>query len=76
MAVTPIRKSEPQPVWLSAEQVAAKVPGLTVVKLADMRDRRTGPAYYKPTVRTVVYLESEINAWIAQTRVATNGGQP
>lgn len=69
--VTPLRKSTTQPVWLSPAQVCERVPGMTVAKLTDMRENRRGPAYYKPSLRTVVYLESEIDAWVAASRVQT-----
>jgi len=69
--VTALRKATTQPVWLSPEQVCERVPGMTPGILADLRENRRGPAYYKPSLRTVIYLESEIDAWIAETRVAT-----
>lgn len=69
--VTALRKPAAQPVRLSPEQVCERVPGMTKDILADLRESRRGPAYYKPSLRTVIYLESEINAWIAETRVAT-----
>lgn len=71
MAVTPPKQ---KPVWLSPAEVVARVPGLTEQKLIGMRNSRSGPAYYKPTLRTVLYLETEIDAWIAQSRVETSGG--
>lgn len=61
------------PVWLSPEDVVSRVPGMTLDKLEDLRKRRQGPSYYKPTLRTVVYLEGEVDAWVAASRVRTGG---
>lgn len=69
--VTAMRKPAAQPVWLSPAQVCERVPGMTPAILADLREDRRGPAYYKPSLRTVIYLESEIDAWVAATRVQT-----
>ena len=69
--VTALRKPVEQPVWLSPEQVCERVPGMTKTIHTDMRENRRGPAYYKPSQRTVVYLESEIDAWVAASRVQT-----
>ncbi|MFJ4038241.1 helix-turn-helix transcriptional regulator [Microbacterium sp. NPDC090007] len=44
---------------------------MTTVILEDLRKRRQGPAFYKPTLRTVLYRESEIDAWVAESRVQT-----
>lgn len=73
--ITPIKKTSApaEPIWLSPDQVAARIPGMTTVILADLRKRRQGPAYYKPTIRTVIYLESEIDAWVAAAKVTTAG---
>lgn len=71
-AVTPLKKPT-NPVWLSPEEVASRIPGMTLDKLEDLRKRRQGPPYYKPTLRTVVYLEAEVDAWVAASRVQTGG---
>lgn len=71
--VTPLKKAStaPEPVWLSPDQVCARVPGMTTVILEDLRKKRKGPTFYKPTLRTVLYLASEIDAWVASSRVVT-----
>ncbi|MDT3331384.1 hypothetical protein Q9S78_11965 [Microbacterium sp. KSW-18] len=61
------------PVWLSPEDVVSRVPGMTLDKLEDLRKRRAPPTYYKPTLRTVVYLVTEVDAWVAASRVTTIG---
>jgi hypothetical protein len=73
-AITPLKKQPATSVWLSPEDVVSRVPGMTLDKLEDLRKRREGPAYYKPTLRTVVYLEAEVDAWVAASRVKTTGG--
>lgn len=69
--VVPLKKSEPEPKWLSPDQVCQRVPGMTVAILEDLRKKRQGPAFYKPSLRTVIYRESEIDAWVAESRVQT-----
>ncbi len=71
-AVTP-KKQPTAPVWLAPEEVASRIPGMTLDKLEDLRKRRQGPPYYKPTLRTVVYLEAEVDSWVAASRVTTGG---
>jgi len=53
-----------KPEWLS-EKETADVLGVTVSDLATMRNLRVGPAYYKPSLREVVYLRAEIDAFTA-----------
>jgi hypothetical protein len=52
------------PVYLSPDQVALMVPGLTRGKLAQLRFCGDGPNYRKPTAKTVLYVEDEVIAWI------------
>lgn len=73
-AVTHLKKPT-NPMWLAPEEVVARVPGMTLDKLEDLRKRRQGPPYYKPTLRTVVYLEAEVDAWVAASRVQTGGAK-
>lgn len=72
--VTPLKTSTTPAVWLSPEQVAERVPGMTTDILNNLRKKRQGPAYYKPSPRTVVYRQSEIDAWVAEARVQTRPG--
>lgn len=57
--------------FLSPEMVCELVPGLTVVILEDLRKRKVDPPFHKPTLRTVVYRESQIIEWVLASRVAT-----
>jgi hypothetical protein len=52
------------PVYLTPDQVAAMLPGLTRGKLAQLRFNGEGPNYRKPTPKTVLYVESEVVAWV------------
>lgn len=64
----------PEPVWLSVEQVCDRVPDATSELLAELRRDRRGPAYYKPNLTEVLYLETEIQEWlyfVAATGVAS-----
>jgi hypothetical protein len=55
------------PTYLTPDQVAELVPGLTRGKLAQMRFQGTGPNFRKPTAKTVLYVESEVVAWVEST---------
>jgi hypothetical protein len=52
------------PVYLTPDQVAAMLPGVTRGKLAQLRFDGVGPNYRKPTPKTVLYVESEVIAWV------------
>jgi predicted DNA-binding transcriptional regulator AlpA len=43
---------------------AGEITGMSIAALAQLRYRGTGPRYYKPTPRTVLYRRSEVIAWI------------
>jgi hypothetical protein len=48
--------------------------GMSVGALAQLRYNGSGPRFYKPAPRTVVYKRSEVIAWLeasAQTRTGT-----
>ncbi len=63
--------------YLTPEQVCVIVPGMTKGNLAQLRFRGTGPRYYKPTPRVVLYAEADIHAWVtstARTGTADHGG--
>lgn len=61
------RKPTEMPHYLSPEQVAKMLPGITRGKLAQLRFTGAGPNYRKPTPKTVLYLESEVIAWVEQS---------
>ena len=44
--------------------VVGEMTGLTVAALAQLRYKGTGPRYYKPTPRTVLYKRTEVVAWV------------
>ena len=73
--VSPIRPKkhldDAGPVWLSPEQVCERVPGLTTRNLQELRAKGRGPAYNKPTLKTVVYEQSVIDSWVAASIVKT-----
>jgi predicted DNA-binding transcriptional regulator AlpA len=52
------------PRYLSPDQVAAMLPGISRGQLAQLRFRGDGPPYRKPTPRTVLYVEAEVIAWV------------
>lgn len=47
------------------------VPGMTVAILEDRRKRKIDPRFHKPSLRTVVYRESDILAWVMASVVET-----
>ncbi|MEL5990747.1 helix-turn-helix transcriptional regulator [Microbacterium phosphatis] len=51
-------------IWLSPAQVCELVPGMTERRLRGLRANGAGPRYYKPSLKTVIYERSEIEAWI------------
>lgn len=73
-AVTALRTAKApsaKRVWLSPEQVCEQVPGMTEVILSERRKSGLKPDYHKPSKRTVVYEQAEIDRWIESTRVST-----
>ncbi|MEQ6898976.1 hypothetical protein [Microbacterium sp. KR10-403] len=65
-------KQRPEPaVWLSPEQVCDRVPGMTLSRLKELRAASRGPAYSKPTLKTVIYSAADIDEWVRGTRVST-----
>lgn len=61
-------KSRREPVWLSPEMVCERVPGLTVEILSDRRKKGLRPDWRKPSQKTVIYEQSEIDDWVESTR--------
>lgn len=74
-AVKPIRPgvgvSASSPVWLSPMQVCERIPGMTVANLQELRKKRKGPAYFKPTLKTVLYDAADVDAWVRGARERT-----
>lgn len=50
--------------FLSPADVAQLVPSLSVRTLRELRASGLGPRYFKPTEKTVVYVEADVRAWV------------
>jgi hypothetical protein len=71
----PTTERYPIPVYLTPDQVSTMLPGISRGKLAQLRFNGTGPNYRKPTPKTVLYVESEVVAWVeSSARWGVNGG--
>lgn len=58
--------------YLTPNQVAEIIPGMTVSNLAQLRYTGKGPKFLKPTPRTVVYRERDVIEWLeASERTST-----
>jgi hypothetical protein len=57
--------------YLTPDDVCELVPGLTKAILAQLRFKKQGPRFYKPTLKTVIYREDEIMEWLESTVVHT-----
>jgi hypothetical protein len=60
-----------EPVWLSPAQVCERVPGLTERNLEELRSKGRGPKYHKPTLKTVIYEQGDVDAWVEASAVST-----
>lgn len=50
----------------------SEITGLSTASLAQLRSHGTGPMYYKPTAKTILYRRSEVIAWIEDSaRIST-----
>ena len=68
MSVQPIEITEPKSDrYLTPAQVCEIVPGMSEGLLRTMRFEGRGPRYRKPSPRVVVYLESEVRAYVEST---------
>lgn len=64
------------PRYITADQVCDLIPGMTRNNLAQLRFKGTGPRYFKPTPRTVLYVEADVIAWVeASARTGTAQGK-
>lgn len=51
-------------IYLTPDQVCEIVPGMTKGNLSQLRFKGTGPKYYKPTPRVVLYDRESIEEWV------------
>ena len=68
--VSPLRAGKQNvltPVWLSPKDVCDQVPGMTEEILSERRKKNLKPRYFKPSLKTVVYEQSDITEWIRST---------
>lgn len=65
--VSKLRPVEAAPVWLSPEQVCERVPGMTTEILSQRRKANLSPKYFKPSLKTVIYEQSEVDEWVRST---------
>lgn len=70
-AVTQLKTRPATVVWLSPADVAARVPGVTVANLQELRKKGLGPRYHKPTPKIVVYSQTDIDEWVERSVVNT-----
>ena len=56
-------KLRPEP-FISISEALSLIPGMTRSHLAQLRFYGTGPNFYKPTGRTVLYKASEVLDWV------------
>jgi hypothetical protein len=65
-------QSEVNSALLTPEHLCKILPGMTTTKLAQLRFTGSGPRYYKPTGRTIIYSMADVMAWLESTaRTAT-----
>ena len=50
--------------YLSPDQVAEMIPGMTRGSLAQLRFTGKGPRYFKPTAKTILYKEEDVIQWV------------
>ncbi|QAB18700.1 hypothetical protein Leucomu_12980 [Leucobacter muris] len=55
------------PVWLSPADVCEQIPGMTEEILAERRKKNLKPRFFKPSLKTVIYEQSDITEWIRST---------
>ena len=62
------------PRYITPDQVCDLIPGMTKGHLAQLRYKKQGPAYRKPTPKTVIYVWEEVVEWVESTPQMTNQG--
>jgi len=61
--------------YLTPKQVCEELlPGMTPTLLAQLRYNGTGPEYFAPTPRKILYSEERVRAWVeSSARTRTDG---
>lgn len=54
--------------YLSPQEVADMIPGMTVGNLNQLRFKSQGPRYMKPSNRVVVYDRADVIEWLESTK--------
>lgn len=67
LPIRPAKQPRREPVWLSPEQVCERVPGLTTEILSQRRKDNLRPRFHKPSQKTVIYEQSEVDDWVEST---------
>lgn len=52
--------------WMTADELAEALPGITLGRLSQWRKDGRGPTFHK-FGRTVLYCREEVDAWVADT---------
>ncbi|MFJ2542749.1 helix-turn-helix transcriptional regulator [Microbacterium sp. NPDC087589] len=60
--------------YITPDQVCDLIPGMTKGNLAALRFNGKGPAFFKPTPRTVVYRERDVVDWLEASRQTSTLG--
>lgn len=71
--VASARESSREP-FIDIDGALQLLPGFTREHLAKMRFDGTGPAFYKPSKRTVLYRASDIYKWLEGTKCTSTAG--
>ncbi|MBK0420386.1 hypothetical protein JD276_15260 [Leucobacter sp. CSA1] len=56
------------PEYMSPDDVAEMIPGMTVTKLAQLRFKGQGPKYMKPSPKVCVYDRADVIEWLESTK--------
>lgn len=64
-------------VFIDSDRVCELIPGMTKSHLAQLRYRGdSGLKFYKPTPRTVLYIEDEVIEWVEKSARYISGPNP
>ncbi|WP_046013531.1 helix-turn-helix transcriptional regulator [Microbacterium sp. SA39] len=60
--------------YITPDQVCDLIPGMKKSNLAQLRYVGKGPAFFKPTPRTVVYREQDVIEWLEASKQSSTLG--